>query len=180
MYEDILEKVLFSKEQLAKRIKELAAQLDKDYAGKTPLMVAILKGSVMFFTDLIREMTLPLEIDFMSISSYGSGVKSSGEVKMIKDLDKKIEGKDVIIVEDIVDSGYTMKYLTHLLEARNPSSIKICALLDKPSRRETDVAVDYKGFEVGNEFVVGYGLDYAARYRNIPFIGILKRSVYEK
>ena len=180
MYEDILEKVLFSKEQLAKRIKELAAQLDKDYAGKTPLMVAILKGSVMFFTDLIREMTLPLEIDFMSISSYGSGVKSSGEIKMIKDLDNKIEGKDVIIVEDIVDSGYTMKYLTHLLEARNPSSIKICALLDKPSRRETDVAVDYKGFEVGNEFVVGYGLDYAARYRNIPFIGILKRSVYEK
>ena len=180
MYEDILEKVLFSKEQLAKRIKELAAQLDKDYAGKTPLMVAILKGSVMFFTDLIREMTLPLEIDFMSISSYGSGVKSSGEVKMIKDLDNKIEGKDVIIVEDIVDSGYTMKYLTHLLEARNPSSIKICALLDKPSRRETDVAVDYTGFEVGNEFVVGYGLDYAARYRNIPFIGILKRSVYEK
>ena len=180
MYEDILEKVLFSKEQLAKRIKELAEQLDKDYAGKTPLMVAILKGSVMFFTDLIREMTLPLEIDFMSISSYGSGVKSSGEVKMIKDLDNKIEGKDVIIVEDIVDSGYTMKYLTHLLEARNPSSIKICALLDKPSRRETDVAVDYKGFEVGNEFVVGYGLDYAARYRNIPFIGVLKRSVYEK
>ncbi len=180
MYEDILEKVLFSKEQLAKRIKELAEQLDKDYAGKTPLMVAILKGSVMFFTDLIREMTLPLEIDFMSISSYGSGVKSSGGVKMIKDLDNKIEGKDVIIVEDIVDSGYTMKYLTHLLEARNPSSIKICALLDKPSRRETDVAVDYKGFEVGNEFVVGYGLDYAARYRNIPFIGILKRSVYEK
>lgn len=180
MYEDILEKVLFSKEQLAKRIKELAEQLDKDYAGKNPLMVAILKGSVMFFTDLIREMTLPLEIDFMSISSYGSGVKSSGEVKMIKDLDNKIEGKDVIIVEDIVDSGYTMKYLTHLLEARNPSSIKICALLDKPSRRETDVAVDYKGFEVGNEFVVGYGLDYAARYRNIPFIGILKRSVYEK
>lgn len=180
MYEDILEKVLFSKEQLAKRIKELAEQLDKDYAGKTPLMVAILKGSVMFFTDLIREMTLPLEIDFMSISSYGSGVKSSGEVKMIKDLDNKIEGKDVIIVEDIVDSGYTMKYLTHLLEARNPSSIKICALLDKPSRRETDVAVDYKGFEVGNEFVVGYGLDYAARYRNIPFIGILKCSVYEK
>ena len=180
MYEDILEKVLFSKKQLAKRIKELAEQLDKDYAGKTPLMVAILKGSVMFFTDLIREMTLPLEIDFMSISSYGSGVKSSGEVKMIKDLDNKIEGKDVIIVEDIVDSGYTMKYLTHLLEARNPSSIKICALLDKPSRRETDVAVDYKGFEVGNEFVVGYGLDYAARYRNIPFIGVLKRSVYEK
>ena len=180
MYEDILEEVLFSKDQLAMRIKEMATELDKDYAGKKPLMVAILKGSVMFFTDLIREMSLPLEIDFMSISSYGNGVKSSGEVKMIKDLDNKIEGKDVIIVEDIVDSGYTMRYLKHLLEARNPASIKICALLDKPSRRETDVKVDYKGFEVGNEFVVGYGLDYAGLYRNIPFIGILKRSVYEK
>lgn len=180
MYEDILEEVLFSKDQLATRIKEIATELDKDYAGKKPLMVAILKGSVMFFTDLIREMSLPLEIDFMSISSYGNGVKSSGEVKMIKDLDNKIEGKDVIIVEDIVDSGYTMRYLKNLLEARKPASIKICALLDKPSRRETDVKVDYKGFEVGNEFVVGYGLDYAGLYRNIPFIGILKRSVYEK
>ncbi len=180
MYEEILEKVLFSKEQLAERIKDLAKRLDEDYAGKKPLMVAILKGSVMFFTDLIREMRLPLSIDFMSISSYGNGVKSSGEVKMIKDLDNKIEGKDVVIVEDIVDSGYTMKYLKHLLEARNPASIKICALLDKPSRRETDVHVDYTGFEVGNEFVVGYGLDYAGLYRNIPFIGVLKPSVYEK
>lgn len=180
MYEEILEKVLFSKEQLAERIKDLAKRLDEDYAGKKPLMVAILKGSIMFFTDLIREMRLPLSIDFMSISSYGNGVKSSGEVKMIKDLDNKIEGKDVVIVEDIVDSGYTMKYLKHLLEARNPASIKICALLDKPSRRETDVHVDYTGFEVGNEFVVGYGLDYAGLYRNIPFIGVLKPSVYEK
>lgn len=180
MYEDVLEKVLFSKEELNRRICEMAKTLDEDYKGKRPLMVAILKGSVMFFTDLIREMKTDLEIDFMAISSYGNGVKSSGEVKMIKDLDGKIEGKDVIIVEDIVDSGYTMKYLKNLLEARNPSSIKICALLDKPSRRETDVQVDYKGFEVGNEFVVGYGLDYASYYRNIPFIGILKRSVYEK
>lgn len=180
MYEDVLEKVLISKEELNRRICEIAKNLDEDYKGKRPLMVAILKGSVMFFTDLIREMKTDLEIDFMSISSYGNGVKSSGEVKMIKDLDGKIEGKDVIIVEDIVDSGYTMKYLKNLLEARNPSSIRICALLDKPSRRETDVQVDYKGFEVGNEFVVGYGLDYASFYRNIPFIGILKRSVYEK
>lgn len=180
MYEDVLEKVLISKEELNRRICEIAKTLDEDYKGKRPLMIAILKGSVMFFTDLIREMKTDLEIDFMSISSYGNGVKSSGEVKMIKDLDGKIEGKDVIIVEDIVDSGYTMKYLKNLLEARNPSSIRICALLDKPSRRETDVQVDYKGFEVGNEFVVGYGLDYASFYRNIPFIGILKRSVYEK
>ena len=180
MYEDVLEKVLISKEELNRRICEIAKTLDEDYKGKRPLMVAILKGSVMFFTDLIREMKTDLEIDFMSISSYGNGVKSSGEVKMFKDLDGKFEGKDVIIVEDIVDSGYTMKYLKNLLEARNPSSIRICALLDKPSRRETDVQVDYKGFEVGNEFVVGYGLDYASFYRNIPFIGILKRSVYEK
>ena len=180
MYEDVLEKVLISKEELHTRICEMAGDLDRDYKGKRPLMVAILKGSVMFFTDLIREMKTDLEIDFMAISSYGNGVKSSGEVKMIKDLDGKIEGKDVIIVEDIVDSGYTMRYLKNLLEARKPSSIRICALLDKPSRRETDVHVDYKGFEVGNEFVVGYGLDYASLYRNIPFIGILKRSVYEK
>ena len=180
MYEDVLEKVLISREELNRRVCEMAKTLDEDYKGKRPLMVAILKGSVMFFTDLIREMKIDLEIDFMAISSYGNGVKSSGEVKMIKDLDGKIEGKDVIIVEDIVDSGYTMKYLKNLLEARKPSSIKIYALLDKPSRRETDVQVDYKGFEVGNEFVVGYGLDYASYYRNIPFIGILKRSVYEK
>lgn len=180
MYEDVLEKVLISREELNRRVCEMAKKLDEDYKRKRPLMVAILKGSVMFFTDLIREMKIDLEIDFMAISSYGNGVKSSGEVKMIKDLDGKIEGKDVIIVEDIVDSGYTMKYLKNLLEARKPSSIKICALLDKPSRRETDVQVDYKGFEVGNEFVVGYGLDYASYYRNIPFIGILKRSVYEK
>ena len=180
MYEDVLEKVLISREELNRRVCEMAKTLDEDYKGKRPLMVAILKGSVMFFTDLIREMKIDLEIDFMAISSYGNGVKSSGEVKMIKDLDGKIEGKDVIIVEDIVDSGYTMKYLKNLLEARKPSSIKICALLDKPSRRETDVQVDYKGFEVGNEFVVGYGLDYASYYRNIPFIVMLKRSVYVK
>ncbi|MBQ7642511.1 MAG: hypoxanthine phosphoribosyltransferase [Clostridia bacterium] len=179
MQEDI-EKVLLSENQLLTRVKELAKQLDEDYAGKSPLMVAILKGSVMFYTDLVRNMKIEMKMDFMSISSYGNGVKSSGEVKMIKDLDGKIEGKDVIIVEDIVDSGYTMKYLTRMLEARHPASVKICALLDKPSRRETDVEVDYKGFEVGDEFVVGYGLDYAGLYRNLPFIGVLKREVYEK
>ena len=179
MQEDI-EKVLLSENQLLTRVKELAKQLDEDYAGKSPLMVAILKGSVMFYTDLVRNMKIEMKMDFMSISSYGNGVKSSGEVKMIKDLDGKIEGKDVIIVEDIVDSGYTMKYLTRMLEARHPASVKICALLDKPSRRETDVEVDYKGFEVGDEFVVGYGLDYAGLYRNLPVIGVLKREVYEK
>ena len=119
-------------------------------------------------------------MDFMAVSSYGNGVKSSGEVKMIKDLDGKIEGKDVIIVEDIIDSGYTLGYLKKLLLARNPSSLKICTLLDKPSRREANIKVDYKGFEIGDEFVVGYGLDYAGSYRNLPYIGILKREIYEK
>ncbi len=179
MYDNVIERVLFSEEELKTRIKELGTEIGREYAGKKPLMIGILKGSVMFFADLLREIEGDLEIDFMAISSYGNGVKSSGEVKMIKDLDHKIEGKDVIIVEDIVDSGYTMKYLTGVLSARNPASIRICTLLDKPSRRETDVRVDYKGFEVGDEFVVGYGLDYAGLYRNVPFIGILKRSVYE-
>ena len=179
MYDNVIERVLFSEEELKTRIKELGAEIGREYAGRKPLMIGILKGSVMFFADLLREIEGDLEIDFMAISSYGNGVKSSGEVKMIKDLDHKIEGKDVIIVEDLVDSGYTMKYLTGMLSARNPASIRICTLLDKPSRRETDVRVDYKGFEVGDEFVVGYGLDYAGLYRNVPFIGILKRSVYE-
>ena len=178
--QNVVERILFSEERLQKRVKELAKRLDEDYAGKTPLMVAILKGSVMFYTDLIRNMNIEMKMDFMSISSYGNGVKSSGEVKMIKDLDGKMEGKDVIIVEDIVDSGYTMSYLTKMLAARRPASIKICALLDKPSRRETDVKVDYKGFEVGDEFVVGYGLDYAGLYRNFPYVAVLKREVYEK
>ena len=175
-----VERIMLSKEQIAARVKELAAKLDEDYKGKRPLMVAILKGSVMFFADLLREMQTEVVIDFMAISSYGNGSKSSGEVRMIKDLDGKIEGKDVIIVEDIIDSGYTMRYLKNLLEARRPASIKLCALLDKPSRRETEVVIDYKGFEVEDEFVVGYGLDYAGLYRNLPYIGILKREVYEK
>ncbi len=174
-----IERILLSEEQIKARVKELAAKLDEDYAGKQPLMVAILKGSVMFFADLLREMKIDVTLDFMAISSYGNGAKSSGEVKMIKDLDGKIEGKDVIIVEDIIDSGYTMRYLKHLLEARRPASIKLCALLDKPSRRETEIEIDYKGFEVEDEFVVGYGLDYAGLYRNIPYIGILKREIYE-
>ena len=178
--EEVVERVLLSEDEIKNRIKEIAKKLDEDYKGKRPLMVAILKGSVMFFADLIREMKSEISIDFMAISSYGNGAKSSGEVKMIKDLDGKIEGKDVIIVEDIIDSGYTMRYLKHLLEARRPSSIKICALLDKPSRRETEIEIDYKGFEVEDEFVVGYGLDYAGLYRNFPYIGILKREVYEK
>lgn len=180
MYETFLEKVLISEEQLDNRITAIAKRINDDYKGKTPLIVGVLKGSIIFFSDLIRKIEENIEIDFIAISSYGSGSKSSGEVRMIKDLDKKIEGKDVIIVEDIVDSGYTMRYLKNLLSARNPASIRICTLLDKPLRRETEVKVDYVGFEVENEFVIGYGLDYDGLYRNLPFVGILKRSVYEK
>ena len=179
MHQDV-ESIMFSKEQIQTRIAELAAQLDSEYAGKTPLMVGILKGSVMFYADLLRAMTIPVEMDFMAISSYGAGSKSSGEVKLIKDLDRKIEGRDVIIVEDIIDSGYTLSYLKRMLYSRKPSSVKICALLDKYSRRVVPIEADYKGFDCEDEFVVGFGLDYAERYRNLPYIGILKRSVYEK
>ena len=176
MYRD-LKKILITKEEIDKRIKELAAELDKDYAGKRPLMVAILKGSVMFYADLLRAMTIPLELDFMCISSYGNKTKSSGEIKLIKDLDFSIEGRHLVIVEDIVDSGYTLSYLKRMLYSRHPESVKICTLLDKFECRETPLQPDYKGFDIGNEFVVGYGLDYAEKYRNLPEIGILKEEI---
>ena len=180
MYNEVLEKTLISEEQLKTRISELAKQIEKDYEGKSPVIVGVLKGSVMFYTDLVRQIDLPLTVDFMSISSYGAGVNSTGEVKIIKDIDGKIGGKDVIIVEDIVDSGYSMNCLLKLFATRSPKSVRVCALLDKPSRREIPVPIDYTGFQVANEFVVGYGLDYAWLYRNIPFIGVLKKEVYEK
>lgn len=179
MYND-LEKILFTEEQIQTRIKEIAAQIDKDYAGEIPVVVGILKGCFMFFADLVRQMKTNIEIDFMSISSYGNNTKSSGEVKMIKDLDRTIEGRHVIIIEDIIDTGYTLKYLMTTLSARNPKSIKLCTLLDKKSRREVDIKPDYVCFDVGDEFVVGYGLDYAQLYRNLPVIGVLKESVYKK
>ena len=179
MHPDV-ENIMISEEQLKNRIGELAARLSKEYEGKRPLMVAILKGSIMFYADLLRAMTIPIEMDFMAISSYGAGAKSSGEVKLIKDLDRKIEGRDVIIVEDIIDSGYTLSYLKRMLYSRKPASVKICALLDKYARRVVPIEADYKGFDIEDEFVIGYGLDYAERYRNLPYIGILKRSVYEK
>lgn len=179
MYQD-LETILISKEDIQNRINEVAKQLDEEYADKNPLMVCILKGAVMFFSDLTRAMTIPLAIDFMSLSSYGAGTRSSGEVKMIKDLDGKVEGRDIIIVEDIMDSGYTLTYLKKVLASRMPNSIKICCLLDKPSRREVDIQPDYVCFEVENQFVVGYGLDFDQKYRNLPEIGVLKPSVYEK
>ena len=180
MYNEVLEKTLISEEQLKTRISELAKQIEKDYEGKSPVIVGVLKGSVMFYTDLVRQIDLPLTVDFMSISSYGAGVNSTGEVKIIKDIDGKIGGKDVIIVEDIVDSGYSMNCLLKLFATRSPKSVRVCALLDIPFRREIPVPIDYTGFQVANEFVVGYGLDYAGLYRNIPFIGVLKKEVYEK
>ena len=179
MHQDV-QSIMFSKEQIERRIGELAAQLSREYEGKTPLMVGILKGSIMFYADLLRAMTIPVEMDFMAISSYGAGAKSSGEVKLIKDLDRKIEGRDVVIVEDIIDSGYTLSYLKRMLYSRKPASVKICALLDKYARRVVPIEADFKGFDIEDEFVIGYGLDYAERYRNLPYIGILKRSVYEK
>lgn len=174
-----LEKVLVSKEEIAMKVKELAAQIDADYQGKNPLMLCILKGSVLFFSDIVREMKIPLEIDFMAISSYGAGT-TSGIVKLVKDIDYSIENKHIVIVEDIVDTGHTLAYLKTLLNQRHPASIRICAMLDKFERREADITVDYKAFDIANEFVVGYGLDYDQKYRNLPEIGVLKREIYEK
>ena len=177
MKEDIL-KVLLSEDDIAARVAEIGAQISRYDAGKRLVMVSVLKGSVVFMADLMRAVTVPAEIDFMCVSSYGSGVKTSGVVKIIKDLDNDLAGMDLLLVEDILDSGMTLEYIKKLLLGRNPNSIKICTLLDKPERRKADVAADYKGFEVPDEFVVGYGLDYAEKYRNLPYIGVLKPSVY--
>lgn len=177
MKEDIL-KVLLSEEELAAKVAEIGAQISRDYVGKRLVMVSVLKGSVVFMADLMRAVTVPAEIDFMCVSSYGSGVKTSGVVKIIKDLDNDLAGMDLLLVEDILDSGMTLEYIKKLLLGRNPNSVKICTLLDKPERRKADIVADYKGFEVPDEFVVGYGLDYAEKYRNLPYIGVLKPSVY--
>ena len=178
MLEQDIERVLFSEEQLAQRVKEIAARIDADYAGKEPLLVSVLRGSFVFMADLVRQITLPCTVDFMAVSSYGSGTSSSGQVKIIKDLSEPIEGRDVLVVEDILDSGNTLSYLLKLLEARHPASIRLCTLLDKPERRTKPVAVQYTGFTIPDEFVVGYGLDYDEKYRNLPYIGILKPRVY--
>ncbi len=179
MLQDI-EKVLISEEELAKIVKDLGSKITEDFKNKDLLLVSILKGSVTFMADLMREIKLPCNIDFMAVSSYGSGTKSSGVVKIIKDLDSSIEGKDLLIVEDILDSGRTLSYIREILLARNPKSIKICTLFDKPERRDVDLYADYIGSRVPNEFIVGYGLDYNEYYRNLPYIGVLKRSVYSE
>ena len=177
MTNDIL-KVLISQQELHKKVEELGAQISRDYAGKNLMMVSVLKGSVVFMADLMRAVTVPCEIDFMSVSSYGPGVKTSGVVKIVKDLDIDLKNRDLLIVEDILDSGMTLNYIKNMLEQRGTRSIKICTLLDKPERRQVDLQADYSGFSVPDEFVVGYGLDFAERYRNLPYVGVLKPSVY--
>ena len=178
MHNDVSE-VLFSEEQLKARVAELVAEIARDYADKDRvLLVSVLRGSYIFMADLSRAIDIPVEIDFMSVSSYGKGTKSSGQVEIKKDLSDSIEGVHVIVVEDILDSGNTLSYLLHVLEARHPASIKLCTLLDKPERRVKPINADYVGFTVPNAFIVGYGLDYSEKYRNLPYIGILKPEIY--
>ena len=175
-----LERIMITEEQIAGRVREVAVQLDKLYEGRRPVVVCILKGSVMFFYDLIRHMETPLELDFMAVSSYGCGTTSTGCLQVKKDLTTDIAGRDVLIVEDIIDSGNTLYNLKKLLNSRSPSSVNIVTLLDKPQRREVPMEPEYTCFVIEDEFVVGYGMDYAEEYRNLPYIGVLKRCVYEK
>ena len=179
MHQDIKE-ILFTEEQIAARVRELGAQITKDYAGKTILMCGILKRADTFFTDQARCIDSPVYFDFMSCSSYGSSTTSSGVLKIRKDLDNDVKDKDVLIVEDIIDTGVTLSHLVPMLQERGARSVKLATLLSKPARRQVEVPVDYNGFEIPDAFVVGYGLDYDSRYRNLPYIGILKEEVYSK
>lgn len=178
MHDDVQE-ILFSEQQLKERVAQLGREISRDYAGKEPvLLVSVLRGSYIFMADLSRAIDIPVQIDFMSVSSYGKGTNSSGQVEIKKDLSDSIEGVHVIVVEDILDSGNTLSYLLHVLSARHPASISLCTLLDKPERREKPIQADYVGFTVPNAFIVGYGLDYAEKYRNLPYIGVLKPEIY--
>ncbi|MCD8144882.1 MAG: hypoxanthine phosphoribosyltransferase [Oscillospiraceae bacterium] len=174
-----VERILFTQEELDQRVSELAEEINRDYAGKEVLLISVLRGSFVFMADLVRKLTVPCRVDFMACSSYGSGTTSSGQVKVTKDLSDSIEGMDVLVVEDILDSGRTLNYLLKLLEARRPASVRLCTLLDKPDRRVVRVNVSYTGFVIPDTFIVGYGLDYGEHYRNLPYIGGLKPSVYE-
>ena len=176
--EQDIEKILLQEDELKQRVKELGAQITEDYKGKDLVLITVLRGSYIFMADLSRSIDLPCVIDFMSVSSYGKGTTSSGQVQITKDLSENIAGKDVIVVEDILDSGNTLSYLLEILKARKPASVRLCTLLDKPERRVKDIRADYSGFTIPDAFVVGYGLDYAERYRNLPYVGILKPSVY--
>lgn len=167
-------RVLIPEEEVDKRIKEIGEQISRDYAGKEVHLVCVLKGGSFFLCELAKRITVPVSLDFMSVSSYGSDTSSSGVVKIVKDLDEPIKGKDVVVVEDIIDSGRTLSYLLEMMKDRQPASLHLCTLLDKPDRRVVDVKVDYTGFQIPDEFVVGYGLDYAQKYRNLPYIGVVE------
>ena len=177
MHDDI-KNVLVTEEELKAKVADLGAQISRDYAGKNLLLVSILKGAVVFMADLMRAISVPCRVDFMSVSSYGSGVKTSGVVKIVKDLDIPLAGYDLLVVEDILDSGMTLSYILELLQSRGPRSIRLCTLFDKPERRTVDITADYVGTTVPDAFIVGYGLDYDEKYRNLPFVGILKPEVY--
>lgn len=178
-YED-LERVLLTREEIAEKVRELGMRISRDYTGKSLIVVCILKGAVIFFADLLRELDIPLEIDFMAISSYGSSTKSTGVVRMVKDLDRDVNGRDVLVVEDIVDSGMTLSYIKKELYQRGASSVRIATLLDKPARRRVELNVEYSCFVIPDAFVVGYGLDYDEKYRNLPDIGVLHPRIYSE
>lgn len=175
-----LQRIFLTEAQIKEKVKEAAEWLDNRFAGKNPLAICVLKGSVMFFCDLVRAMKTPVQLDFMSVASYGSGTQSSGRPEIVSDLSFSVEGRDVILVEDIVDSGYTLLKMRDILSERGAKSFAAVTLLDKPSRRQADVKADFSCFETGDEFIVGYGLDYAQKYRNLPYIAVLKREVYDK
>jgi len=173
-----VEEVLLSSEEVQARVAELGAQLAADYAGRDPVLVSVLKGSIIFLADLVRAMPIPLSIDLMEVSSYGASTESSGQVRILKDLSTSISDREVIVVEDIIDTGLTLNYLLRYLADKGPASIRICCLLDKPARRLAEIEIDYRGFTIPDRFVIGYGLDYGERYRNLPYIGVLRPSVY--
>jgi len=178
--EDMIERKLITENVLQEKVRELGKQISADYEGEELVLITLLKGGAIFSVDLMRSISVPVELDFMCVSSYGSSTKTSGVVKVVKDLDTDIAGKNVLIVEDIIDSGLTLSYVKEMLQDRAPKSLKICTILNKPSRRKTQVNVEYIGFDIPDEYVVGYGLDYAQKFRNLPYVGILKREVYEK
>ena len=175
---DDVEEILLSEGQIAERVRQLGAQLAADYADRDPVLVSVLKGSIIFLADLIRAMEMSVSLDLMEVSSYGASTETSGQVRILKDLSKPIEGRDVIVVEDIIDTGLTLNYLLKYLHDKGPASVRICCLLDKPARRLAEIPIDYRGFTIPDRFVIGYGLDYDERYRNLPYIGVLKPSVY--
>jgi len=177
---DDVDEILISEASIRARTSELGRQISQDYAGQDLLLVCVLKGAIAFLADLMRQITVPHEIDFMAISSYGASTESSGVVRILKDLDTNIQGRNVLIVEDIVDTGRTLNYITRNLKTRHPNSLRICTLLNKPARREIDIHLDYVGFDIPNKFVIGYGLDFAEIYRGLPYIGVLKREKYDK